>query len=58
MAGVQGNGKARIFCSDLQAELVSIAGDYKTSEYLDKNIRKKPVQVFLQDRALIIEVIA
>jgi septum site-determining protein MinC len=58
LAGVQGNGKARIFCSDLQAELVSIAGDYKTSEYLDKNIRKKPVQVFLQDRALIIEVIA
>ena len=58
LAGVQGNKNARIFCSDLQAELISIAGDYKTSEDLNDNIRKKPVQIYLQDRALIIKDIA
>ena len=58
LAGVQGNKNSRIFCSDLQAELVSIAGDYKTSEDLNDNVRKKPVQIYLQDRALIIKDIA
>lgn len=58
LAGVQGNTNARIFCSDLQAELVSIAGDYKTNEDIDKAIHKKPVQIYLRDRALIIEEIA
>ncbi|MDP1557397.1 MAG: septum site-determining protein MinC [Nitrosomonas sp.] len=58
LAGVQGNKDARIFCFDLQAELISIAGDYKTSEDLDKSLRKKPVQIYLQDRALIIKDIA
>lgn len=58
LAGVQGNKNARIFCSDLQAELISIAGDYKTSEDLNNNVRKKPVQIYLQDRALIIKNIA
>ena len=58
LAGVQGNKNARIFCSDLQAELISIAGDYKTSEDLNDNVRKKPVQIYLQDRALIIKDIA
>ncbi|MGR9101246.1 MAG: septum site-determining protein MinC, partial [Gammaproteobacteria bacterium] len=32
LAGVQGNENSRIFCSDLQAELVSIAGNFKISE--------------------------
>ncbi len=58
LAGVQGNVSARIFCLDLQAELVSIAGDYKTSEHITKQIQKKPVQVYLQDHALIIKEIA
>lgn len=58
LAGVQGNTSARIFCLDLQAELVSIAGDYKTSEHITKAIQKKPVQIYLQDHALIINEIA
>lgn len=58
LAGVQGNTNARIFCSDLQAELISIAGDYKTNEDIDKAIHKKPVQIYLRNRALIIEEIA
>jgi septum site-determining protein MinC len=58
LAGVQGKTDARIFCFDLQAELISIAGDYKTSEDLNKQNPKKPVQIFLQDHALIIQEIA
>jgi septum site-determining protein MinC len=58
LAGVQGNKEARIFCFDLQAELISIAGDYKTSEDFDEGLKKKPVQIYLQDRALFIKEIA
>lgn len=58
LAGVQGNTSARIFCLDLQAELVSIAGDYKTSEHIAKQMQKKPAQVYLQDHTLIIKEIA
>jgi len=55
LAGVRGNTEARIFCFDLQAELISIAGNYKISEDLDESVRNKPVQVYLQDQALIIK---
>ena len=55
LAGVQGNSDARIFCFDLQAELISIAGNYKVSEDLDETVRNKPVQIYLQDQALIIK---
>ena len=55
LAGVQGNTEARIFCSDLQAELISIAGNYKISEDLNDSIRNKPVQVYLQEHSLIIK---
>ena len=55
LAGVQGDEKARIFCSDLQAELISIAGIYMISEDLSETIQHKPVQVYLQDHSLIIK---
>jgi septum site-determining protein MinC len=55
LAGVRGNAEARIFCFDLQAELISIAGNYKISEDLDETVRNKPVQIYLQDQALIIK---
>jgi septum site-determining protein MinC len=55
LAGVRGNTEARIFCFDLQAELISIAGNYKVSEDLDETVRNKPVQIYLQDQALIIK---
>lgn len=55
LAGVQGNIDARIFCFDLQAELISIAGNYKVSEDLDKSVRNKPVQIYLQNQSLIIK---
>jgi septum site-determining protein MinC len=55
LAGVKGNTDSRIFCLDLQAELIAIGGHYKVSEHLDGAIRGKPVQVALRDRALIIQ---
>ena len=55
LAGVQGNTQARIFCFDLQAELISIAGNYKVSEDLDESMRNKPVQIYLQGQSLIIK---
>jgi septum site-determining protein MinC len=55
LAGVQGNSESRIFCSDLQAELISIAGHYRVSEDLDDSVRGTPVQIYLQNHALIID---
>ena len=36
LAGVQGDTNARIFCQDLDAELISIAGHYKISDEIQK----------------------
>lgn len=55
LAGVQGNLHSRIFCMDLQAELIAIGGHYKVSENLDDSVRGKPVQIYLRDHSLIIE---
>jgi len=55
LAGVQGNTESRIFCSDLQAELVSIAGNYQVSEDLDKAEHCQPTQIYLQEQTLIIK---
>jgi septum site-determining protein MinC len=55
LAGVQGNTEARIFCSNLQAELISIAGNYKISEDLNKTVYNKPVHIYLKDYTLVIK---
>jgi len=55
LAGVQGDESAQIFCSDLQAELVSVAGTYRISEDLDESNRNTPVQIYLNNQALIIK---
>ncbi len=55
LAGVQGNTEARIFCSALQAELISIAGNYKVSEDLNSAAHIRPVQIYLQNHTLVIK---
>lgn len=55
MAGVQGDTAARIFCVDLSAELVSIAGRYRVSEDLERRHTGRPVQVSLEGDALVIQ---
>jgi septum site-determining protein MinC len=48
LAGATGNGDARIFALSMEAELVSIAGTYRTFENeLPKDLARKPVQVRL-----------
>lgn len=49
LAGVSGDMSARIFCHSLEAELVSIAGLYRVSEDIDKDVYKKNVQIYLKD---------
>jgi septum site-determining protein MinC len=58
LAGVQGNTEARIFCSDLQAELVSIAGNYKISDDIHGAVSHTPVQIYLQKNTLVVKPIA
>ena len=52
LAGVRGNTAARIFCQDLDAELVSIAGHYRVAEDLPDNQRRKAVQITLDGDAM------
>ena len=55
MAGMNGNVEARIFCQDLQAELVSVAGHYRVSENIPAELSGVAVQIFLDGQALRIE---
>lgn len=52
LAGVLGNTESRIFCSDLQAELVSIAGIYKLRDDLMQHPQQTPMQVALDGETL------
>lgn len=52
LAGAQGDGKARIFCREFNAELVAIAGRYKVMEEVPPELRGKPVQVWLEEDSL------
>lgn len=53
LAGASGNAKARIFSMVMEAELVSIAGVYRTfDEGWPKDLAKKPAQVALADDRL------
>jgi septum site-determining protein MinC len=53
LAGVLGDESACIFCKDLSAELVSIAGRYKVSEDLDPRYMGRLVAVSLTGDSLI-----
>jgi septum site-determining protein MinC len=55
LAGVNGNTEARIFCQALEAELVSIAGNYKVIEELDAHVLRKAVQILLENDRLMIK---
>ncbi len=55
LAGVKGNTDARIFCHDLRAELISVAGHYRVSENLEPALAGRPVQIYLREGRLIIE---
>lgn len=47
LAGASGFTGARIFCREFHAELVAIAGHYKVLDDVPKEMRGKPVQIWL-----------
>ncbi|PLQ01957.1 septum site-determining protein MinC [Cupriavidus pauculus] len=56
LAGVKGNPDARIFCTCMEPELISIAGIYRTAEQtLPADVLGKSAQVRLADEKLILE---
>ncbi|MCB1924306.1 MAG: septum site-determining protein MinC [Gammaproteobacteria bacterium] len=57
MAGFTGDVSARIFCRELGAELVSIAGRYRVSENLESRYLGRSVQIRLDGDALRFELL-
>ena len=55
LAGVKGDEAARIFCHSMEAELLSIAGNFLLSEDFQEQFLKQPVQVYLKDEGLCID---
>lgn len=47
VAGVAGNSRARIFCRRLEAELLAIDGLYRTADDIEKQLRGRPAQAWL-----------
>lgn len=52
LAGVQGDSSAQIFCCGLQAELLSIAGQYKLQDSIKINDPTRPATVYIEDDQL------
>ncbi len=55
LAGVSGNEGARIFCSKLEAELVSINGLYTIADDFADHVVNKPAQIRFDEERLIFE---
>lgn len=55
LAGAQGDERARIYCQEFHAELVSIAGHYRVFEDIPADLRGKPVQVWLDGDKLLLK---
>ncbi len=59
LAGANGDKKARIFVQSMEAELVSVAGTYRTFEQtLPSDLNQKPVQVYLEDDRLVVSALS
>ncbi len=50
IAGAGGHTSARIFCHSLEAELVSIAGTYCVADDIPKDMIKKSVHIYLNNK--------
>jgi septum site-determining protein MinC len=55
LAGVRGDESARIFCHSLEAELVSVAGNFVLQDVLPKELFKKPVQISLKGEKVVVD---
>lgn len=54
VAGVAGNGTARIFCRRLEAELLAIDGLYRTADDIEPQLRGKPAQAWLAGDSMVV----
>jgi septum site-determining protein MinC len=54
MAGSTGDGRARIFCQKIEAELLAINGYYKTADEIEDALRGRPTQAWLDGSMLAI----
>lgn len=55
VAGAKGNESARIYCQQLMAELISVAGHYQLSAGLQGDNWEQPVTIFLADEQLTLD---
>jgi septum site-determining protein MinC len=49
LAGAQGMADARVFCQSLEAELVSVAGQYCLADEIPADRRGRPTQIFVEN---------
>ena len=52
LAGTGGDTRARIFCTNNEAELVAIDGVYQTADDMASSLRDRPIQVWLEGESL------
>lgn len=52
LAGIRGDESARIFCRSMEAQLISVAGNFLVSEGIAEEFRHHPAQAFLQQDTL------
>lgn len=53
-----GNRLGRIFCQNLDAELLAVDGLYKTADEIDRGLRGRPVQAWTNGDVLVVEALA
>jgi septum site-determining protein MinC len=51
LAGAQGMEDARVFCQSLEAELISVAGQYLLADEIPADHRGRPTQIFVENGA-------
>lgn len=49
LAGAQGMAEARVFCQSLEAELLSVAGQYLLADEIPADRRGRPTQIFVEN---------
>ncbi|WP_218352519.1 septum site-determining protein MinC [Alteromonas lipotrueiana] len=54
LAGVKGDTQARIFCQQVEAELLSIAGRFVMQDTIQSQCWKQPAQAYLEDDTLVV----
>lgn len=58
LAGVKGDTGARVFCQSLEAELISVAGQFVMHDTIKGECWKQPAHVYLDEETLHIEPLA